>query len=416
MRDFFSIQLEITNEFKSKLVQWADRFTCFSYLDSNQARDQYTHYDFILAVDALSWYHNLDELTDGKFYFGHLGYNFNSSQNAEKPFIDFGDCLFFEPRYILYGKNGRLHINRNSMESLEILSSIQAEIPMDYNIPKFNFKSRTEKNEYIQNIDRIQDSIRKGQFYELNYCVEFYNENASINAAATFHKINQVAKSPMSALIKYEDRYALCFSPERLAQLSGCQLISQPIKGTARRNLIDSTLDCQIKQDLETSIKERAENIMIVDLVRNDMTPYAKTGSIQVDELCKVYTFPFVHQMISTVSAELKDKKQAKHALRNLLPAGSMTGAPKMEVMHNIQEIENFTRGLYAGNIGYFEPNGNFDFNVVIRTLYYDAKHQNISLAVGGAITLLSDAKREYNECLLKAEGILRFFHDSSYI
>lgn len=412
MSDFFSIQLEITDEFKSKLVQWANHFDTFTYLDSNRANDLYTNYDFILGIDALSSYSQLDELKEGKFYFGHIGYDFNSPQPHGKPMIDFGNFYFFEPRYIIYAKNGRLYFNRNAPESLQILDSIHSEKIENYTIPKTEFKSRTTEKEYVENIKRIQDSIRNGQFYELNYCVEFYNEQTSINAIATFLKINQVAQAPMSALAKYLDKFALCFSPERLACLKGNELISQPIKGTARRDLYNEKNDVRIKDELENSLKERAENIMIVDLVRHDMTACAKTGSIKVEELCKIYTFPFVHQMISTISAELKDKKYSKQALFNLLPAGSMTGAPKKEAMHFIHNIENFSRGLYAGNIGYIAPNGDFDFNVVIRTLYYDENDKKISLAVGGAITLLSDAEREYNECLLKAEGILRFFQD----
>jgi para-aminobenzoate synthetase component 1 len=412
MTDYFSIQLEITDEFKAKLVQWANHFETFTYLDSNRANDLYTNYDFILGIDALSYYTQLDELKEGEFYFGHIGYDFNSQQPEGKPMIDFGIFYFFEPRYIIYAKNGRLYFNRNAPESLQILDSIHSEKIENYSIPKTEFKSRTSEIEYIENIKRIQDSIRNGQFYELNYCVEFYQEHTSLNAIATFLKINQVAQAPMSALVKYLDKFALCFSPERLACLKGNQLISQPIKGTARRDLHNVKNDVRIKEELENSLKERAENIMIVDLVRHDMTACAKTGSVKVEELCKIYTFPFVHQMISTISAELKSKIYAKQALFNLLPAGSMTGAPKKEVMHFIHNNENFSRGLYAGNIGYFAPNGDFDFNVVIRTLYYDENTKKISLAVGGAITLLSDAEREYNECLLKAEGILRFFQD----
>ena len=182
------------------------------------------------------------------------------------------------------------------------------------------------------------------------------------------------------------------------------------MKGTARRDLTNIANDERIKQELAQSIKERAENTMIVDLVRHDMTRYALTGSIRVEEWCKVYSFPFVHQMISTISAELQDMNDSHNALKSLLPAGSMTGAPKKEVTQFIENIENFGRGLYAGNIGYFSPDGNFDFNVVIRSLYYDEKAEKISLAVGGAITLLSDPEKEYQECLIKAEGILKFF------
>lgn len=410
MDGFFSIQHEISENFKSKLVQWANRFQTFVYLDSNHFDDPYGNFDFIIGIDKLTTSLDLKDLEENKFYFGHFGYNYQHHINKAEPWIEYGKYFFFEPRYIIYSKNKRLYFNRNAAESLEIYDKIQAEIIENYSIPKIEFQSRTSQNLYKENILKIQNEIKNGRFYELNYCVEFFQENISLDPLQTFLKINQVAQSPMSALVKYEDKWALCFSPERLACLRRELLISQPIKGTARRDLQDKNHDDQIKHELSISQKERAENTMIVDLVRHDMTAYARTGSIQVVELCKIYTFPFVHQMISTISAQLKDVNDAKEALLKLLPAGSMTGAPKNEVMSYIDEIENFSRGLYAGNIGYFAPNGNFDFNVVIRTLYFDEKSKRISLAVGGAITLLSDAENEYNECLLKAEGILKFF------
>lgn len=410
MSDFFSIPIPADLDFKSKLVHWAQQFPTFSFLDSNGIADPYSTFDFILAVDTFATYHKLDDLVLGKFYFGYLAYHFEKDTPRQKPFIDFGDSLFFEPRYILFARNHRLYFNRNATESLAILDSILDIKIKDYTIPKLKLAARVGKSEYINQIQKIQNKILEGKFYELNYCVEFYNEEASLDPISTFLQINSIAKAPMSALIKHQSKYALCFSPERLARLSGTTLTSQPIKGTARRDIVNMENDERIKAELEFSQKERAENIMIVDLVRHDMTPYAHTGSIQVEELCKIYTFPFVHQMISTISAELRDKSYAKDALRALLPAGSMTGAPKKEVMKTIQVIENFERGLYAGNIGYFAPDGDFDFNVVIRTLYYDESASRLSLAVGGAITLLSSPETEYHECLLKAEGILKFF------
>lgn len=410
MQGFFSIQHEISENFKTKLVQWANRFQTFVYLDSNHFDDPYGNFDFIIGIDKLNTCLDLKDLAENKFHFGHFGYNYQHHIKKAEPWIDYGKCFFFEPRYIIYSKNKRLYFNRNATESLEIYDKILAETIENYQTPKIDFLSRTSHNLYKENILKIQNEIRNGRFYELNYCVEFFQEDISLDPLQTFLKINQVAQSPMSALVKYEGKWALCFSPERLACLKEDKLISQPIKGTARRDLLDKNHDDQIKHELSISQKERAENRMIVDLVRHDMTAFARTGTIQVEELCKIYTFPFVHQMISTISAQLKDVNDAKEALLKLLPAGSMTGAPKNEVMSYIDEIENFSRGLYAGNIGYFAPNGNFDFNVVIRTLYFDEKSKRISLAVGGAITLLSDAGNEYNECLLKAEGILKFF------
>jgi len=413
-QDFVSFSIKDIYTFKQKLVHWANYFSVFSFLDSNQCQDAYGKYDFILGVDKISEVYNLETIPKNEFYFGFISYEYHhlrfDIKEEKKAYIEFPDCFFFKPRYIIYCQNGRVYINRNSIEAMYILDSIDKIDLKQYTIPKYKFERRTDRVDYLNTIYSIQNNIRNGQYYELNYCVEFYNENIEINPINTFLIINEKARSPMSALVKMEDKWILSFSPERLTALRGDNLISQPIKGTARRNLTNKELDNQIKSELKNSTKERAENTMIVDLIRHDMTPYAHTGSIKVKELCEIYTFPFVHQMISTIEANLRDKSDAILALKNLLPAGSMTGAPKKEVIGVIHSLENFRRGIYSGNIGYIDSEGDFDFNVVIRTLQYDEKNHKICLNVGGAITLLSDAETEYKECLLKAEGILNFF------
>ena len=183
-------------------------------------------------------------------------------------------------------------------------------------------------------------------------------------------------------------------------------MISQPIKGTARRH-IDLVQDAAEAYQLQKSEKERAENTMIVDLVRNDMSRIATKGSVQVEELCKVYPFAHVHQMISTVVAELRTETSVTDAITACFPMGSMTGAPKVRAMQLIEQYEETKRGLYSGAVGYIEPNGNFDFNVVIRSLLYRKDAEYLSLQVGSAITANSNPEKEYEECLLKAKGIL---------
>lgn len=403
-----SFAVEDIDQFKYQLVVWANQFPIFCLLDTNQVKDTYGKYDFIIGIDSLWNYSSIEELPNDEFSFGYISY---PNANNHSPFIAFETVFFFRPRYVIYAKNNRIFINRNSIEALEIKDAVE-KIALETNkiFPHINFECRTAKSQYIENIHKIQEAISNGQFYELNYCIEFFNENAKIDPISTFTVINKMAQSPMSALLKQRGKWVLSFSPERLLALRDNQLISQPIKGTARRNLKDTQADENIKIELSQSLKERAENTMIVDLTRHDITPYAETGSIKVEELCKIYTYPFVHQMISTITAKLKCVDNAKKALQHLLPAGSMTGAPKGEVMKYIDAIEDFTRGVYAGNIGYWDADGDFDFNVVIRSLYYDDNSHKISLAVGGAITLMSDAEKEYQECLLKAEGILNFF------
>ena len=412
MPDFSSFKVDSIDVFKKKLVTWANAFPVFTFLDSHHfANDPYHKYDFLIGIDALNFSLDIEELKEKSFVFGYFGYDYKEVQPPpSSPFVDFGSSFFFEPRYILYSQQGRIFINRNMMEAMQIMDAIAQMDIFPYQIPSLKFHPRTNQEEYQERVERVQEDIRNGRYYELNYCVEFYNEAADIHPIASFFEINKVAQAPMSALVKREHRWALSFSPERLLCLRGHVMASQPMKGTARRCLDDAQVDSEIKKDLENSTKERAENMMIADLMRHDMTPFADLGSIQAREICKVYSFAFVHQMISTIEATLKNPLDKWKALKNTIPAGSMTGAPKREVMKAIAEMENFHRGMYAGNIGYVDMDGDFDFNVVIRTLFYDDKSKKIGLNVGGAITLLSDSEKEYHECLLKAEGILKFF------
>jgi para-aminobenzoate synthetase component 1 len=197
----------------------------------------------------------------------------------------------------------------------------------------------------------------------------------------------------------------LSASPERFVKKVGSKVISQPIKGTARRSS-DKEEDERIKAELTRDPKERSENIMIVDLVRNDLSKTALKGSVRVEELCKAYTFQQVHQLISTVVSEVSEKIDVVDIIISLFPMGSMTGAPKISAMEIIEELEETKRGLYSGAVGYFSPNNDFDFSVVIRSILYHKKEKYVSFSVGGAITAQSEIEKEYNECMLKAEAM----------
>jgi para-aminobenzoate synthetase component 1 len=195
-------------------------------------------------------------------------------------------------------------------------------------------------------------------------------------------------------------------SPERYLKKEGINILSQPIKGTSKRNIDNEEDDLLNITHLKTSEKERAENIMVVDLVRNDLSRICKEGTVKVDELCAVYSFPQVHQMISTISGILKDGIHWTDAIRQTFPMGSMTGVPKKKVMELIENYERSKRGLFSGSIGYVTPAGDFDFNVVIRSLLYNSTDKYLSFHTGSAITFSSDPETEYEECLLKAEAI----------
>jgi para-aminobenzoate synthetase component 1 len=284
----------------------------------------------------------------------------------------------------------------------------------DANFHKFDiqFQSRTSKEKYIENVIKLKESIQRGDIYEVNYCQEFFAENVEIKFPLdTYFKLNNISKAPFSGFLQLDDYLVFCGSPERYIQKKGNKLISQPIKGTAARSE-DLKIDEQNKLALENSPKERSENVMIVDLVRNDFSKIAQKGSVNVEELCKVYSFATVHQMISNIACEPKNSTSFTDIIRATFPMGSMTGAPKVSAMELIEKHEDFKRGLYSGSIGYISPNGDFDFNVVIRSLIYNRKTNYLSCAVGGAITIQSDPEAEFEECQIKVKKIMDGLHD----
>ncbi len=411
-KGFVSLPCEDISIFKTQLIQWANQFGSFSFLDSNESSCLYSRYEFLCGVDL---YEELpfdcDTQADlNEFLFGTIEYIGNSSF-CQTPFIKPLGTSIFRARYVFYGFQGRIYCNRNILEALAMLDQIQRfSSSIAGELQPINFESKTSEDEYIVNVKQLQDQIREGIFYELNYCIAFEAEEVVLEPLLAFHKINQHTKAPMTALVKNNDQWVLSFSPERYIQHRNGKLIAQPIKGTIKRNLENNAEDALLKNALSENRKDRAENTMIVDLMRNDLASYARTGSIQVPEYCEVYSFNTVHQMISTVTADLSDRKNAIRALFSSLPAASMTGAPKKIVVKTISEIENFNRGLYSGHIGYVAPNGDYDFSVVIRTLQYDTHTKRAAIHAGSAITLLSDAESEYEECILKTKAIVQFF------
>lgn len=261
------------------------------------------------------------------------------------------------------------------------------------------------KENYLKNVVKLKKHIQQGDIYEINYCQEYVAQGVQINPIDTYFKLNKKSPTPFSCFVKFNDKFLLCASPERFMSKIGNQIISQPIKGTIKRG---ATLqeDDALKNQLKKDPKERSENIMIVDLVRNDLSKIATRNSVKVDELCEIYTFPQVHQMISTISAELQPEVDFKTIIHALFPMGSMTGAPKIRAMELIEQYEDSRRGLYSGTVGYIQPNGDFDFNVVIRSILYNSSSKKLSYFVGSAITSLSEPEKEYEECLLKAKAI----------
>ena len=270
---------------------------------------------------------------------------------------------------------------------------------------EIKIKLRIHKDEYFQKLNSILNHIHRGDIYEMNFCQEFYSENSSIDPVKVYQRLNDISKAPFASFLKLNEAFLLSASPERYLKKDGDRVLSQPIKGTEKR-AEDSKEDKRLKKALKKNPKEIAENIMIVDLVRNDLSQSAMKGTVKVEELCKVHTFEQVHQLISTIVCQVKKDLHPVDIIKSTFPMGSMTGAPKISAMKIIENIEETKRGLYSGAVGYFTPNGDFDFNVIIRSILFNAASKYISYSVGGAITAKSIPEKEYEECLLKAKAM----------
>ncbi len=409
--------------FKEQLLYWAQQFREVAFLDSNSYPQAYSSYDCMLAVDAFTLlqtdYHNAFEdlkqyqQTTKDWLFGYLSYDLkNDSERLQSnnfDGLDFPDLFFFQPKKIFLLKGNQLetrYLHLCDDELQEDYQDITTIVPQQSTASdSVMVQARIDQKKYLEQVQKMQEYIHKGDIYEANFCMEFYAENATIEPLEKFQKLNAISQPPFAVFLKNNQQYLLSATPERYLRKEGEDLISQPIKGTAKR-YEDPVADEKAKEDLASNPKERAENIMITDLVRNDLSRTAQKGSVQVEELCGIYSFMQVHQMISTITSKMDEKYAVIDVLRLTFPMGSMTGAPKISAMKIIEELEATKRGLYSGAVGYFTPEGDFDFNVVIRSILYNQKKQYLSFSVGSAITALSVPEQEYEECLLKAKAM----------
>ncbi|EON75776.1 Para-aminobenzoate synthase, aminase component PabAa [Lunatimonas lonarensis] len=270
-------------------------------------------------------------------------------------------------------------------------------------------KPITSKESYFQNFARIQEHIREGDIYEMNYCIGYEGRFEVIDPIEIYLKLNGLSPMPFSGLFVTGDRAVISASPERFLKKEGNTLLAQPIKGSTRRGKTEEE-DEELVSKLRNSEKEQAENLMIVDLMRNDLARVGKIGSITVDELFGVYRFRRISQMISSVSCTLPDDVSFAQILSKTFPMGSMTGAPKIKAMELIDRYEDFKRGWFSGSMGYIDTKGDFDWNVIIRSVVIDQHHGTFYFGVGSAITIDADANSEYEECLLKSQAIFEVF------
>ena len=411
--------------FKLQLLKWAQQFREIAFLDSNNSIQKYSSYDCIVAVDAFTsiqtdYSKAFEELKEyqekiSDYIFGHLSYDLKNGteeiSSANFDGLGFSDLHFFQPKKIFKIQGSELEMSYLFLCDDELQSDYD-EILLEKNEqllyvqpPEINIQARISEDNYLAKASKILEHIQRGDIYEMNLCMEFFAENTEIDPFQIYQKLNEISQPPFAAFYKIADKYCLCASPERYIRRENNKIISQPIKGTAKRGL-DIIEDNAIKILLSQNEKERSENIMIVDLVRNDLSKTAVKNSVEVEELCQPYTFKQVHHLISTVVSEVKSTTSGAEIIRTTFPMGSMTGAPKLSAMQIIEKFEETKRGLYSGSIGYFEPNGNFDFNVVIRSILYNKTQKYVSFSVGSAITAASESALEYEECLLKAKAM----------
>ena len=406
-------------ELKNKMLNWTNRFSIFCFLDNHQYQVQPNFTECLLAagcrqsfssdeVPGLASFQQFLNKQDG-WLFGHFSYDLKneieelSSDHPDQ--IGFPDIFFFKPKVVIRLNEKLLEIESDDPKT--VYKEILAEnIFSQEQTASVDFKSRITEHEYFKTINRLKAHILRGDCYEINYCIEYFAENATIDPANIYKKLSDLSPNPFSAFYKLNEKYLLCASPERFIKRTGNQLLSQPIKGTSGRVLSNKEMDEASRQQLINSEKDKAENVMVVDLVRNDLSKVCEEGTVKVSELFGIYSFPQVHQMISTVEGILKKDILFTDIIKATFPMGSMTGAPKKRVLELIEQYEKSRRGIFSGAVGYISPEEDFDFNVVIRSIMYNAEKKYLSYQVGSAITYLSDPEQEWQECLLKAEAI----------
>lgn len=419
-RTFRVYTIEQLPALKLQMLNWANPFNICCFMDNHGYQESLHSYECLLAAGSWKKFSEktgaalpalrqfLNETSD--WTFGHLGFGMkaetiNSFTQLPDP-IGFADCSFFVPDTLILVRENNLLISSYSMEA-ELIYRQLMDSPrqLDTQVPSATLDAVMSAEDYIRRVEALKAHIHRGDCYEINFCQEFRAKNTIIDPIAVFKKLVSISPNPYSVFYRWENRYLMCASPERFFKMEGGKIWSQPIKGTAPR-YADPERDARSAEELVASEKERSENVMVVDLVRNDLSMICKPGTVEVDELFGIYSFPQVHQMISTISGQLQEGIDLVDVLQAIFPMGSMTGAPKKRVLELIEEYELVQRGIFSGAVGYCTPDGRADFNVVIRSLMYNQEDRYLSCQVGSGITWYADASREYEECLLKVAAI----------
>ena len=422
-RNVQSFSVKEFNTLKEQLLYWANQFGSCSFLDNNNYSAPQSGVECRVGVGAIATFspsHDHQRLLmqflaeTNDWLFGHVSYEYKNvlpRAGTSKEVVDeigFDLIHFFQPEIVVLLYRDTIEIQTvntdpaiifDEINSFPIHSSLQNEESVSP-IPTIS------KEEYLNSVRQIQKYIARGDCYEINFCQKFLAKEVAINTVGVYQRLTKLSPNPYACYYKINNQYLLCASPERYLNKTGSQLISQPIKGTFKRDLSNVDADERLGKALFESPKERAENVMIVDLVRNDLSKICQEGSVHVSELFGIYTYPNVHQMISTIVGTIDEDIDFTQILEATFPMGSMTGAPKKRVMELIDEYEPSARGLYSGSVGYITPEKDFDFNVVIRSVLYNETNKSLSYQVGSGITHYCNPEDEYEECILKARSI----------
>lgn len=425
IRRYQSFDVKNIDLVKQQMLSWGNQFNICCFLDSHHYPSRYSSLECLLAVGEVRRFETGKENYSGLTNFlesnqdwilGHFGFelykHFNGSAPCDAATQTFGDCFLFVPEVVVLLQGESLTIGSIHSDTASVFDDLQKEAVIPHTGYSIDFRQRISREEYICQVNHLLRHIKKGDCYEINFCLEF-NATANINPVSVYSQLGKISPNPFSAYYRVDENCLLCASPERYLKKLGDKLVSQPIKGTARRDPGDPAIDAANKNGLRNSEKERRENVIVVDLVRNDLSKVCAEGSVLAEELFKVCSFPQVHQMISSVSGALKPGIGFNDILTATFPMGSMTGAPKKKVLELIETYEQRQRGIYSGAVGYFTPAKDFDFNVVIRSIVYNLHNSTVSFHTGSAITASSDPEKEYEECLLKAQAILKVFSGS---
>jgi para-aminobenzoate synthetase component 1 len=419
-RNISYFHIEDASSFYLKLLGWLNNRSIFSLFQGNGFRPLYGSFDTFAAADVID---SITQFEEDPFdamksfhdkhkdwMIGRLSYDLKNyveklySRNTDR--LESVEMAFFIPQTLVFLAKNKVRIETVNDPEI-ILKEIQESSYSISSSVAIEMQQDTTREKYIEHVKLIKDHIKNGDFYELNYCIEFYSNVNKIDPASLYYNLNRISPMPFSVFQGFNGDYILSASPERFLKMSGNQIIAQPIKGTIRKDP-DPNLDKILVEQLQNSEKEIAENMMIMDLMRNDLAKSAIPGTVKVPELFKIYSFNHLHQMITTITAEKKAEIHFTDVIRNAFPMGSMTGAPKIEAMEMIEKFENSRRGNFSGAAGYVKPNGDFDFNVLIRSFFYNAPRNMLKWNAGSAITYDAVPEDEYNECMLKASTLMQ--------